>query len=366
MKITKVEAIPFSIPFDPDFHLKFAYRTSGAANHVLIRIHTDEGIVGTAEAPARPEIYGETQKSIVALVEQHLGPGLAGKDPLLLEELNALLDRFPYNYCAKGGVDVALHDIAGKAMNLPVYKLLGGKTRDRVPVSWMVGINPPEKMAWECEKFLARGIKAFKIKAGVDYTEDRERFISIRRAVGEDSLLYIDANQGFKSLKKSLTLLGELEKHGLAFVEEPFPVHNRKDRLEAARTLSIPLMGDESCFTPWEVARELALGAVGIVLIKVARTGFFQTRKIIHLCQQAGVPCMIGSQGDSSIGAAASLHAAVAFSNILFPAEVSYHLRMQGELLKNPPEFKNGELFVPDGPGLGVEIEEKALEKFRV
>ncbi len=366
MKITRVEAIPFSIPFDPDFHLRFAYRTSGAANHVFIRIYTDEGIVGVAEAPARPEIYGETQKSIVALIEQHLGPGLVGKDPLLLEELNPFLDRFPYNYCAKGAVDVALHDIAGKAMNLPVHKLLGGKTRDRVPVSWMVGINPPERMSWECEKFLARGIKAFKIKAGVDYQEDRERFLAIRKTVGSDPLLYIDANQGFKSLKKTIALLRELEKHGLAFVEEPFPVHSRKDRLEAARALSVPLMGDESCFTPGDVARELELGAVGIVLIKVARTGFFQTRKIIHLCQQAGIPCMVGSQGDSGIGAAAGLHAAVAFPNILFPAEVSYHLRMKGELLKNPPEFKNGELLVPGGPGLGVEIDERALEKFRI
>ena len=114
------------------------------------------------------------------------------------------------------------------------------------------------------------------------------------------------------------------------------------------------------------MAQELELGALGIVLVKVARTGFFKTRKIIHLCQQAGIPCMIGSQGDSSLGAAASLHAAVAFSNILFPAEVSYHLRMRGELLKNPPEFKGGELTVPDQPGLGIEIDEKALEKFRM
>jgi len=366
MKITKVEAIPFHIPFDPDFHLKFAYRTSGAADHVLIRIFTDDGIIGIAEAPARLEIYGETQKSILALVDQYLGPYIVGKDPFSLEEIHALLDRIPHNNCAKGAVDIALHDIIGKSLNLPVYKLLGGKSRDTVPLSWMVGINTKEKMAKECKKFLGLGIKAFKIKAGVDFTEDRERFLSIRKSVGKEALLYIDANQGFKPLKKTVAFICDLEKYGLAFVEEPFPVRNRRDRLEASRSISIPIMGDESCFTPADVAQELELGALRIVLVKVARTGFFKTRKIIHLCQEAGIPCMIGSQGDSSIGAAASLHVAVAFSNILFPAEVSYHLRMKGELLRNPPEFKNGELTVPDKPGLGVEIDEKALGKFRI
>ncbi len=366
MKITKVEAIPFHIPFDPDFHMKIAYRTSGAADHVLVRIFTDEGITGIAEAPARPEIYGETQKSIGAVIDQYFGPYILGKDPFSLEEIHALLDRIPYNYCAKGAVDIALHDLMGKSLHLPVYKILGGKSRDRVPLSWMVGIHSREKMAGECEKFMGLGIRAFKIKAGLDLAEDRERFLAIRKAVGNDALLYIDGNQGFKSLEKTVAFIRDLEKHGLAFIEEPFPIRNRRVRLEASRSISIPMMGDESCFTPGDVAAELELGALRIVLLKVARTGFFKTRKIAYLCQQAGIPCMIGSQGDSSIGAAAGLHAAVAFSNILFPAEVSYHLRMKGELLRNPPEFKNGELAVPDGPGLGIEIDEKALAKFRI
>ncbi len=164
MKITKVEAIPFHIPFDPDFHLKFAYRTSGAADHVLVRIFTDEGVTGFAEAPARPEIYGETQKSIAALIDHHLGPGIMGKDPFSLEEIHTVLDRIPHNNCAKGAVDIALHDIIGKCLNLPVYKLLGGKSRDRVPLSWMVGINSAEKMARECEKFLSLGIRPSRSK----------------------------------------------------------------------------------------------------------------------------------------------------------------------------------------------------------
>lgn len=364
MIIAKVEAIPFCLPFDSDLHLKFAYRTSSGADHVLVRISTDEGLTGIAEAPARPEIYGETQGSIVAIIDKYLGPYIKGKNPFQLEDIHSHLDRIPHNYCAKAAIDIAIHDIIGKSLNVPVYHLLGGKSRDSIPLSWMVGLNSTKKMVEECQRFWALGIKGFKIKAGLDFADDLEKFRAIRQALGKDALLYIDANQGYKSVKKAVRFIRKLEEEGLAYVEEPFPVENKKGRLEASRSISVPMMGDESCFTPIDVAREIDLGAIGIVLVKIARTGFYKTKKIVYLCQQAGVPCIVGSQGDSSIGAAASAHAAVAFRNIQFPAEISYHLRMKGELLKKPLTIHKGELVVPEGPGLGVEIDEAALSKF--
>jgi L-alanine-DL-glutamate epimerase-like enolase superfamily enzyme len=366
MKITKVEAIPFHLPFDPSLHLKFAYRTSTGARHVLVRVFTDEGIVGISEAPARPEIYGETQGSIVTVIDQYLGPYILGKDPFQLEEIHALLDHIPYNFCAKSSVDIALHDILGQFLKVPIYQLLGGKTRDSIPLSWMVGINPREKMVQECEKFSALGIRAFKIKAGLDFEADLDTFIAIRKALGDQALLYMDANQGYTSVKKAVFFINKLAEYGLAWMEEPFPVRRRRDRLEASRLLRVPLAGDESCFTPYDVARELELGAVGIVVVKVARTGFHRTKKILSLCQEAGIPCMVGSQGDSTLGAAASLHAAVAFPDILFPAEISYHLRMQGDLAEEPLVFRDGSLTLPQKPGLGITIQEEALKKFRL
>lgn len=365
MKIVKVEAIPFRIPFDPALHLKFAYRISKSADHVLVRIYTDEGVTGISEAPARPEIYGETQGSIISIIDKYLGPFLVGKDPFLLEEIHSQLDHIPYNFCAKGAIDIALHDILGKWMKIPIYKLLGGKTKEAVSLSWMVGINSREKMVQECERFMTMGIQAFKIKAGLNYDEDLKTFVAIRKALGEEAILYVDANQGYRLIKKAVKFINQLSEHGLAWIEEPFPVELKKERKEASRQLLVPFVGDESCVTPFDVAKEIALGAVDMVVLKVARTGFYRTRRIVIFCQQAGIPCLIGSQGDSSIGAAASLHAAVAFPNILFPAEVSYHLRMEGDLLIKPPDFRSGSLGVPEGEGLGVEIDEKALKKYR-
>jgi L-alanine-DL-glutamate epimerase-like enolase superfamily enzyme len=366
MIITKIEAISFHLPFDPDLHLKFAYRTSSGADHVLVRVSTNEGLTGIAEAPARPEIYGETQASIVAIIDKYFGPYIKGKNPFELEDIHSKLDHIPYNYCAKAAIDIAIHDIIGKALNVPVYQLLGGKSRDSIPLSWMVSMNSTKKMVEECQRFWEMGIKGFKIKTGLDFTDDLEKFRAIRQTLGKNAILYIDANQGYKSIKNAIKFIQKLEEDGLAYVEEPFPVENKRGRLEASRAISVPMMGDESCFTPADVARELALGAIGIVLVKIARTGFYKTKKILYLCQEEGIPCIIGSQGDSSIGAAASAHAAVAFQNILFPAEISYHLRMKGELLKSPLTISKGELVVPVGPGLGVEIDEEALAIFRV
>lgn len=364
MKITKIEAIPFYIPFEPELTLKFAYRISTGAEHVLVRIRTDEGITGFAEAPARPQIYGETQQSIVAAIENHLAPSLIGLDPLDLEKIHANMDHLVHNLTAKSSIDIALHDILGKVLNIPLFKFLGGWSSKSIPLSWMVGIRTKEEMVRECERFLAIGIKAFKLKIGLNPKEDVETFKAIRKTVGDDVILYVDGNQAY-SPKVAINVIRELEDYGLAWVEEPCPVWNQKGRLELARSISVPILGDESCFTPQDVLRELELGAVGMVLIKVARTGIYKTRKIVHMCQEVGISCLVGSQGDSSIGAAASIQVASSFKNILHPAECSYHLRMRGDLLKAPLLPSQGALEIPTGPGLGIEIDESKIEKFR-
>lgn len=366
MNITKVEAIPFHIPFDPDLHLKYAYRTAAAADHVLVRVYTNNGIVGISEAPARPQIYGETQESIVAIVEKYLGPPIVGKDPFNLDCIHHSLDSIPHNLCAKAAIDIAIHDIIGKYLNIPVYNYIGGKTRDSIPLSWMVGVDTKERMVSECQKFLAMGIGAFKIKAGLDFDEDIERFKAIRNSLGNKVILYVDPNQTFKGTKRAVTLIRELEKYGLAWIEEPSPIFDKRSRLEISKSISVPILGDESCTTPLDVAQELELGAIGIVMIKVARTGFHKTKKIIYMCQEAGIPCLIGSAADSSIGAAASAQVAVAFRNVIFPSEISYHLRMKGDLLIDPPRFHNGYLSLPEKPGLGIEVNENALNQYRV
>lgn len=366
MKITGVEAIPFRIPFSPELSLQLANRVSTAANHVLVRVHTDEEIEGIAEAPARPQVYGETQKSIVAAIEAHLAPAIVGKDPFDLEQIHTAMDNLVGNLAAKGAIDIALHDIMGKKANLPVHKLMGSWSGKKIPLSWMVGIKEVGAMVRECEKFAEMGFKAFKIKAGADPAKDVENFRAIREAVGEEATLYIDGNQGY-SLHAAKWAIQRMEKYGLAWVEEPCSIWNRKARVELARSISVPILGDESCFTPQDVARELELGAIGMVSIKVARTGFYKSRKIVHLCEQAGVPCLIGSQGESSLGAAAGAHLATSFRNIQYPAEIGFHhKRISVDLVRHPASIAQGYIEVPEGPGLGVHLDDEKIKKYRI
>ena len=365
MKITRIDAIPFSIPYTHDLDLGLARRTTVAARHVLVRVVTDEGLSGVAEAPARAQVYGETQCSIVAMIDEHLAPAILGKDPLDLEQIHACLDDFPANNVAKGALDIALHDIIGKKAGLSLQQLLGGGGKHRVPVSWMVGLKAADEMARECARFAAIGFKAFKIKAGADPVKDVENFKAIRDAVGSEATLYIDANQGY-GIREARWAIERMQKYGLAWVEEPCPIRDRRGRVELARSIAVPILGDESCFSPQDVARELELGALGMVSIKVARTGIFKSRKIVHLCEQAGVACLVGSQGESSLGAAAGAHFAAAFRNVRFPAEIGFHhQRIAVDLVRNPPDVSAGSIEVPCGAGLGVDLDDERLAEYR-
>ena len=365
MKITKIEAIPFTIPLKPEFYFTYTLRTTKLLDHVLVRIDTDEGIRGWAEAPARPILYGETQKSIFTAIEEKLGPPLIGMNPFDLERIHHQMEYLRQNLTAKAAIDIALHDIMGQYMKLPIYRLLGGWNEGKVPVCWMMGILESKKMAEEAAHFYQKGIKAFKIKVGLDPQKDLVNFRAIREAVGKDAILYIDANQEY-SPYDAIRVIKEMEQYGIAWAEEPVPISAGERRLTVARSISVPISGDESCFTPSLVAREIEAGVIGLVVIKVARTGYYQSRKIIHLCEPAGIPCLIGSQGDTGIGTIAAVHMAKAFKQIKYPIENIALLRQEDDLLKEPPIIENGFIEIPERPGLGVEIDEKKLERFRV
>ncbi len=332
---------------------------------VLVRVITTEGMVGIAEAPVRQQIYGETHQSIVAAIQDFLSPMLIGMDVFEMEAIHAAMDIMPANNTAKAAIDIALHDLIGKKLGMPLWRLLGGYSEKPVQVSWMVAVKDASAMADECARMQAEhGINAFKIKSGIDPEADFENFSAIRNSVGDKATLYIDGNQGY-TLGEVVETVQRLAPLGLAWVEEPCKVSHQAQRKQVAKSLPVPVLGDESCFTPEDVCRELAAETVGIVSVKVARTGFYKSRKIINLCEQAGIPCLIGSQGDSSIGAAAALHLAAAYRNIVPPAEVSYHLRMTDEVLKKPLGVKDGAIQIPDGPGLGIEIDEAVFQRVK-
>jgi L-alanine-DL-glutamate epimerase-like enolase superfamily enzyme len=363
MKIKSIEAIPFSIPY-----LKpLKYGLKGylkSADHVLVRVVSDDGIVGLGEAMPRPIIYGESQTSIVWAVEEWIAPRVLGLPLFASEKIWEEIEPLRGNNTAKGAVDVAVHDALGKTLGIPLYKLLGGWT-DRLQVSWMVGQRETQEMIEECLEMQGTGIASFKVKVGIDPKKDIEVLRLLREQLGSDAFIYVDGNQAL-SYQEAIRVLRVMEDYGINMVEEPIPVWDTNGRLKISQRLSIPIVGDESVISPSDVKREVDLGAISVVSVKIPRTGYYQSRKIVHLAEQAGFTCIVGTQVETDIGVLASAHFGAAFKIFHYPAELTYFLSMKGGLLKTPLTIKNGILVLPDEPGLGAELDEEKFKYYRV
>lgn len=365
MKITGVEARPFRIPLK--MTTKWATGSQDAAEHVLVVITTDEGVKGYAEAPPRPTIYGESVASITSAIARWFAPAVVGMDPFEIGRIWDKFEKIPVNNTAKGAIDIALHDIIGKTLGLPCYKLLGYWT-NRIRMCWCVNLNPIDEMVREAQEMIsAHGFRTLKLKVGVEPDKDLEMVRTMRKELGDDISMYVDANQGYDPFT-AVRVLSAMAEYGVTMVEEPCHVSDKKGRKLVADRLNIPLVGDESCFTPADVMREIELDTLRVVNIKTARTGYTLSRKIVALCEQAGMRNLHGLQGDTAIGSIASAQFCAAFKNTshYHASEASFFLLMEDDFLTAPLCVRDGWLELPDKPGLGVEVDEQKFCRFEM
>lgn len=364
MKITRIDCTPYTLPAR-DNGVRFALGRLTATENVLVEVHTDEGLIGRAEAPSRPFFYGESQRSMVAAVERWFAPALTGLDPFALERVWEVFGRIEHNNTAKGAIDIALHDVIGQALGQPCARLLGGYA-DSLAVTYICGYADPGIMRDEALAVRERyGIETFKLKVGIDPAQDREMLRTLRTAL-PGSRLYVDGNQGLKA-HDALEVLAACREYGILWAEEPCHMHDRAGRRLVARRGGVPIMGDESCRIPEEIAREIDDDAIHLVSIKVARTGFRVSRDILAQCSARRIRTVIGSQGDSGLGVLAGLHFGAAHrSTACEPAELTFFLNLAGDLLAETPPVVAGRMSVPNVPGLGVRLDAGRLARYRV
>ncbi|RBY83849.1 enolase [Geodermatophilus sp. TF02-6] len=364
MKIVRIEAIPFAIPYAKP--LRFASGEVHVADHVLVRVHTDDGVVGVAEAPPRPYTYGETQESIVAVVEKLFAPELVGLTLLERETVHARMDRTVGNPAAKAAVDMAIWDAQGRTLGLCVSDLLGGFT-DRMRVSHMVGFAPDAEMVAEAERVRDRyGIRTFKVKVGRRPVElDVGACRALRAALGPDVELYVDGNRGWtpSEAARALRAMADLD---LTLSEELCPADDVLGRRWLTAQTTVPTVADESAPTPGAVTRELLDGAATMISIKTARTGFSTSQRILHQCEGLGAEVVMGNQIDGQIGTACTVAFGAAHrSSSRRAGELSNFLDMSDDLLTEPLEISGGELTVRPGPGIGVDVDPDKLAHYR-
>lgn len=365
MKITRVEAIPYSIPYTHP--LRFASGEVHAADHVLVRVHGEDGLVGVAEAPPRPFTYGETQAGITSVIETLFGPAILGLDVLDREMAHSRLARTIGNPCAKSAIDVALWDLAGKALGKPVTRLLGGYT-DSMRVCHMVGFDTPERMVDVVAECVERyGITTYKVKVGRQpYRLDVEVCRALRSAFGESIELYIDGNRGW-SAGDSARALAEMSDLDLTFAEELNPADDVLGRRWLVERTPMPFIADESVPTPADVVREVLAGSANAISIKTARTGFTTSQRVHFLCEALGVQNIMGNQIDGQVGTMATVVFGAAYRGTSERAgELSNYLDISDDLLAEPLQIADGRLWVRQVPGTGVEIDEGKLERYRL
>ena len=364
MKITSVEAIPFRAPRRRPWHAAFG--TVLESEYAVVLIQSDEGVVGVGEIATVWDRRGVSQAHDV---NRLLAPLLIGKDPLRLGELCLAVHRAlgKGSNPAKAGVEIALYDLVGLALGVPVYQLLGGKIRDRVELSFSVSMGPPEQMADEAAALVAQGFRTLKLKAGLDHRADLTAFERIRSRVGPEVMLRIDMNAGVASPKEGLRRVRDYEGMRLEFVEQPVAGPDLIGMAFIRERTTVPIMADESL---WDSADALAVvraAAADLANVYVMEAGGLrEARQAFAVCEAAGLPGMIGSMPEFGIGTAAQLHLAVTVPNLIVANDCCGFLYHQEDLLEAPLRVADGTITVPETPGLGVRLDRSRLDQWKI
>ena len=312
--ITKVDIYRFSIPMVP---FTIATGTMEHAQNVFIRVHTDAGFYGVGECSAFPMIVGETQDTCLVMAREFAKLWI-GKDaldiPARLQQLN---DFTAGNTTIKSAFDMSLYDIAAKNAGLPLYKFLGGEKRT-METDITIGIGTPEIMAEKAMEFKLNGAQILKVKLGKGAVEDVERIKHIRKAVGDDMKIRVDANQGW-SFDAAVYALQALGEYDIEFCEQPMRTWH-DDRLYELMQLSpVKIMADESVYNHHDARKQINAGFCDYINIKLAKSGgLFEAKKIHDLAAENSIPCMMGGMLESRIALSAKLHFVYASPNIKF------------------------------------------------
>lgn len=352
MKIIDIKIGRISVPLKKPF--KTALRTVNSVEDVIIKIETDTGHVGYGEAPPTGVITGDTTGAIIGAIEDHIKKHLIGMDIENLEEIMLKLDKsIVKNTSAKAAVDIAIYDLYGQLHNAPVYKLLGGY-RKEITTDITISVNNPEEMAQDSIEAINKGYKTLKIKVGKDATLDLERMKAIRDAVGYDVDLRIDANQGWNP-KEAIYTLRKMEDAGLniELVEQPVAAYDFEGLKLVTDNISIPVLADESVFSPRDAMQIIQMRAADLVNIKLMKTGgIHNALKICSAAEIYGVECMIGCMLEAKVSVAAAVHLAAAKS-IITKVDLDGPVLCSEDPVDGGPIFEEYKIIVNDEPGFG-------------
>lgn len=352
MKITGINTEHITIPLNTVF--KTALRSVDTLENVLVTVITDSELVGFGSAAPTTVITGETTASITGAIEV-IGTSITGMDladhELIFQRLNRCIIG---NNSAKAAVDMALHDLLAKSLQIPLYQLLGGIAQP-LETDITISLNDIETMVADSRQRISEGFNILKIKVGNDPQLDIERLDQIHQAVGDQVTIRIDANQGW-SAKEAVHVASELVRRNIPIelMEQPVTARGWSDLAFVRNHSPMPVYADESVFSPRDALELIRIDGVDGINIKLMKCGgIYNAKKIAAIADAASIPCMIGSMMECHISVTAAAHLATATSNI-----TRYDLDAPLFCSRNPATgglaYRGAEIVLPAGPGLGI------------
>ncbi|MGZ5812523.1 MAG: mandelate racemase/muconate lactonizing enzyme family protein [Xanthobacteraceae bacterium] len=365
MKIKRVEPIAVSFPMKkPVFMAGVEIRQ---ADNILVRVEADNAVVGWGEAASAPTMTGETVESMMAAVaylaaavEERPAEDIAGT-------VAAMATRMYANQAAKAAIEMALHDLVGRATGRPAHALLGGKQRSRMAILGVISTGELASDLREAERKKADGYSAFKIKVGIDKPLiDGERTRRVCEILGREALISSDANQGW-SADEAVQYVRAVADAGLDFFEQPVHADDIDGMAAvAAAAADIAIGADESIHSLADIRRHHERGAARGVSLKTIKLGGMRAvMEAGRLCDRLGLNVNVSAKtGESSIACAAATHIAAALPQIAWGLTLSNE-GLSDDATARPIRIEHGHVEVSDRPGLGIDVDEDRVRRYR-
>lgn len=288
---------------------------SDISQRIYVKILTDEGIYGLGEATPFALVTAETIDGTIATIE-FMKPALIGADPTDIATIHRIMDStILRNTSAKAAIDIACYDIIGKKAGMPVHRMLGAK-ESTVQTDITIGIDTVEAMVNEAMQRVAEGFRIIKVKCGVEPQKDVEVIRQMRKALGPDIDLRIDANQGY-DIQTALSVLEQMKEYHLTEAEQPLPYWDIHGMAEVNKLSPVPIMADESVHTPEQAEIACEHDACKIVNIKLMKCGgIYPALQIADIAKKYGKTCLVGCFSESKLAISAAAAVVLAKDNI--------------------------------------------------
>jgi muconate cycloisomerase len=384
LTIARVETFVVALPLRRP-HLWAGLAATSGQGYVVLKLALSDGTVGWGEAQTLANWggddgnrYGETPVTTRHVIDDLLLPRLAEVDVRNIEVLHAAMARavrgYPY---AKAAVEVAVLDALGRSLGVPIYQLLGGRCRDRVAIAHSIGLMPIEEAVAEAVQVVEEGVRTLKLKIGIDVERDVALVRAVRQAVGDGPALRVDANQGYRTWAEALTAIRRMSDYDIAYAEQL--VDGIDELAEVAMRSPVPVMADESVWTDRDVVRIAAAGAAHYISTYYTKPGgLYKAKRLLTVAGAHRMISDVNGSGEMGIGNAANLQLAAAAPEIVLPGTIpitstaeTQRTKRAGrkyldDIVVEPFHYADGHLSIPDRPGLGIEVDEAKLQKYRV